>query len=136
MHMNISKNGNTKNKWIEKNYAINVNFEILRRQRSVFYSTVLYGTVRYSAGTYKDIRPNGGGKKGLMLGSSRPVPTGRDSISVLGTMLKETAIRPLCGCGWVGGGGEGECVCMCVCVLRRGEKIQRREEKGRKGGVQ
>lgn len=26
--------------------------------------------------TYNDIRPNGGGRKGLMLGSSRPVPTG------------------------------------------------------------
>ena len=57
-----------------------------------------------------------------MLGSSRPVPTGRDSISVLGTMLKETAIRPLCGCGWVGGGGGrgSVCVCECVCVYVRG----------------
>ena len=51
-----------------------------------------------------------------MLGSSRPVPTGRDSISVLGTMLKETAIRPLCGGGWVGGGGGRGSVCVCVSV--------------------
>ena len=62
-------------------------------------------------GTYKDILPKGGGRKGLMFGSSRPVPTGRDSISVLGTMDRETAIRPLyvCGEGKVCvGGGEGE----------------------------
>lgn len=40
-----------------------------------------------------------------MFGSSRPVPTGRDSISVLGTMDRETAIRPLYVCEE---GGEGE----------------------------
>ena len=110
INMNISKNGMKLNINIFNKLRIK-NIEIHTGQESVFYSTVLYSTVRYSASTYKDIRPNGGGKKGLMLGSSRPVPTGRDSISVLGTMLKETAIRPLC----VLEGGV-ECVCVCVCM--------------------
>ena len=50
-----------------------------------------------------------------MFGSSRPVPTGRDSISALGTMERETAIRPLCvyGRGRGGDGGDGVCVCVC-----------------------
>ena len=45
--------------------------------------------------TYNDILPNGGGRKGFIFGSSRPVPTFRDSTSDLGTMLNEMARRPL-----------------------------------------
>ena len=45
--------------------------------------------------THNDILPNGGGRKGFIFGSSRPVPTFRDSTSDLGTMLNEMARRPL-----------------------------------------